>query len=63
MAANLGGPVTIVTGLGRDVFGDGTLENFVFFNIDTTYVAVHEEAPSGVAPIAVGPAATTRSSS
>jgi ribokinase len=55
MAAKLGGRVTIVTGLGRDVFGDGTLENFASFNVDTTYIAVHDEAPSGVAPIAVGP--------
>jgi ribokinase len=55
MAAKLGARVSIVTGLGRDVFGDGTLENFASFNVDTTYIAVHDEAPSGVAPIAVGP--------
>jgi ribokinase len=55
MAAKLGARVSIVTGLGRDVFGDGTLENFRSLGIDTTYVAVDDEAPSGVAPIAVGP--------
>ena len=55
MAAKLGARVSIVTGIGRDVFGDGTLENFRSFGIDTTYVSVDDEAPSGVAPIAVGP--------
>jgi len=55
MAAKLGAQVTIVTGLGRDVFGDGTLENFRSFGIDTSFVAIDDEAPSGVAPIAVGP--------
>jgi ribokinase len=55
MAAKLGGRVTIVTALGRDVFGDGALENLASFGIDTTYVSVYDDAPSGVAPIAVGP--------
>lgn len=55
MAAKLGARVSVVTGVGRDVFGDGTLENFRSFGIDTTYVSVDDEAPSGVAPIAVGP--------
>ena len=55
MAAKLGARVTIVTGVGRDVFGDGTLENFRRLGIDTTHVLVDDEAPSGVAPIAVTP--------
>jgi ribokinase len=55
MAAKLGARVSIVTGIGRDVFGDGTLENFRSFGIDTTHVAVDDEAASGVAPIAVAP--------
>lgn len=55
MAAKLGARVSIVTRLGRDVFGDGTLENFRSFGIDTSFVAIDDEAPSGVAPIAVGP--------
>jgi ribokinase len=45
----------MIAGVGRDVFGDGTLENFASFDIDTTYVAIDDEAPSGVAPIAVAP--------
>lgn len=55
MAAKLGARVSIVTGVGRDVFGEGTLENFRTFGIDTTYVSVDDEVASGVAPIAVGP--------
>ena len=55
MAAKLGARVTMVTGLGRDVFGDGMLDNFASFDIDTTYVAVQDDARSGVAPIAVAP--------
>jgi ribokinase len=55
MAAKLGACVSVVSGVGRDVFGDGMLENFRAFGIDTTWVAVDDESPSGVAPIAVGP--------
>jgi ribokinase len=58
MAARLGSPVSIVTKLGRDVFGEGTLENFRENGIDTTHVHVTEEATSGVAPIAVEPDGT-----
>ena len=38
MAAKLGAGVTMVTKLGRDVFGDGTLRNYRELGIDTTYV-------------------------
>lgn len=55
MAAKLGARVSIVTRVGRDVFGEGTLENFRTLGVDTTHVSVDGEAPSGVAPIAVGP--------
>ncbi len=48
MAAKLGAEVTMVCKLGRDVFGEGTLENFREHGVDTTHV-------SGVAPIAVDP--------
>jgi ribokinase len=53
MAARLGGRVTIVTKLGRDVFGEGTLQNFREWGVDTEHVLFTDEAFSGVAPIAV----------
>lgn len=55
MAAKLGARVAMVTKLGRDVFGDNTLENFRSLGIDTTHVSIDEDASSGVAPIAVAP--------
>ena len=55
MAAKLGAEVAMVTKLGRDTFGDGTLENFHSLGIDTTYVTTTDEASSGVAPIFVEP--------
>jgi ribokinase len=55
MAAKLGASVSMVTKLGRDVFGDGTLDNFRSLGIDTTHVHLTDEAFSGVAPIAVDP--------
>jgi ribokinase len=53
MAAKLGAEVTIVCKLGRDVFGDGTLENFRTQGVDTAHVSFTGDAASGVAPIAV----------
>ena len=53
MAAKLGGRVTMVSKLGEDSFGDQTLENFNRFGVTTTYVYRTDQAPSGVAPIAV----------
>lgn len=53
MAAKLGAQVSLVTALGRDVFGDGTLANLRSFGIDTANILVVEGAPSGVAPITV----------
>jgi ribokinase len=55
MAAKLGAEVTIVCKLGRDVFGEGTLENFRAAGVDTAHVSFTEDAFSGVAPIAVDP--------
>jgi ribokinase len=55
MAAKLGAHVTMVTKLGRDVFGEGTLANFREWNVDTAHVTFTDEAFSGVAPIAVDP--------
>ena len=56
MAAKLGAAVSMVTKLGRDTFGDGTLENFRAMGVDTSFVSFTDEAASGVAPIFVDPA-------
>ena len=53
MAAKLGARVSMVAKLGRDVFGENTLENFRSYNIDCAHVLFTDEAFSGVAPIAV----------
>jgi ribokinase len=53
MAARLGAQVTMVTRVGRDVFGEGTLKNYQDQGIDTTYVLFDESRFSGVAPIFV----------
>ena len=55
MAAKLGAAVTMICKLGRDVFGEGTLENFRNHGVDTSHVTFTGEAFSGVAPIAVDP--------
>ncbi|HEX7588966.1 MAG TPA: PfkB family carbohydrate kinase, partial [Anaerolineae bacterium] len=53
MAAKLGASVAMVTKLGGDVFGKGTLENYRAMGIDTTFVLFDEKQASGVAPIFV----------
>jgi ribokinase len=53
MAAKLGAQVTMVTRVGRDVFGEGTLKNYQEQGIDTTFVLFDELRFSGVAPIFV----------
>jgi ribokinase len=53
MAARLGADVTMVSKLGDDVFGQGTLENFRSCGVDTRFVSTTGEAFSGVAPIMV----------
>jgi ribokinase len=53
MAARLGADVAMVTKLGKDVFGENTLENFRASGIDTTHVTLTDAASTGVAPIAV----------
>jgi ribokinase len=55
MAAKLGARVTMICKLGRDVFGEGTLDNFRTFGVDVEHVTFTDEAFSGVAPIAVDP--------
>jgi ribokinase len=51
MCALLGASVTFVGCLGRDVFGEMTLENFESFGIDTSLVTRTDAAASGAAPI------------
>lgn len=56
MAAKLGADVSMVSKVGHDTFGDGTLRNFRAFGVDTEHVAITDRAASGVAPIFVDPA-------
>lgn len=53
MAAKLGAAVTMVSKLGRDVFGENTRKNFESLGIDIRHVHFTDQASSGVAPIAV----------
>jgi ribokinase len=53
MAAKLGGNVTMITKLGRDVFGEDTLKNFKTWGVATQHVHFTDQAFTGVAPIAV----------
>lgn len=55
MAAKLGGDVTMISKLGRDVFGEDTLKNFQSLGVDTQHVHFTDQAFSGVAPCAVDP--------
>jgi ribokinase len=55
MAAKLGAEVAMICKLGRDVFGEGTFENFRAMGVDVEHVTFTDEAFSGVAPIAVDP--------
>ncbi|MFN2627673.1 MAG: ribokinase [Gaiellaceae bacterium] len=53
LAAKLGARVSMVTKLGRDLFGENMLANFDSLGIDTTHVSIADGVSSGVAPIAV----------
>jgi ribokinase len=50
-----GAEVLMVAKVGDDLFGRATVDNFASFGIDTTYVQVVPDAPTGVAPILVEP--------
>jgi len=52
-AARPGGNVTLVTKLGNDIFGKQTMEGFKKENIDTKYVFLDNNNPSGTALIIV----------
>jgi ribokinase len=53
MAAKLGAQVVMVTKVGRDVFGEGTLANYRQQGVDATHVLFDDDRFSGVAPILV----------
>lgn len=53
MAAKLGAQVTMITKLGRDVFGEDYLKNYRTLGLDTAYVLFDDHLASGVAPILV----------
>lgn len=53
MAARLGAQVSVLVKLGRDVFGENTLQNYRDHDIDVAHVMFDDERFSGVAPIAV----------
>ena len=52
-AARLGGNVTLVAKVGNDIFGKQTIDGLKKENINTDFVFVDEEAPSGTALIMV----------
>jgi len=56
MAAKLGADVVIVTKVGRDDFGDRTVDNFRRLGVDVGQVSRTDQASTGVAPIFVDPA-------
>jgi ribokinase len=56
VAARLcGAQVLMVAKVGGDLFGRATIDNFASFGIDTRHVQLIDDAPTGVAPIFVGP--------
>lgn len=52
-ASRLGGRTTFVARVGKDLFGEKSLENYAKDNLNTDFVFVDEEAPSGTALITV----------
>ncbi|MHB8730220.1 MAG: ribokinase [bacterium] len=53
MARRIGARVSMVTRIGRDVFGERAFKNYEEQGIETAYVAWDEERPSGIASILV----------
>ncbi len=56
MAALLGGRVTMISKLGRDIFGESTLVNYRDYGVDTEYVLFDAKEPTGTAFIFVNEA-------
>ncbi|MDJ0389999.1 ribokinase [Roseomonas sp. E05] len=59
-AAKLGGEVLLVSRVGDDLFGGGTIRNFQALGIDTRHVRAVPGTQSGVAPIFVDPSGENR---
>jgi ribokinase len=57
MAARLGARVTMISRVGRDVFGEGALANYRAHGVDTTHVGTDPDRPTGAASIVVDDAA------
>ena len=56
VAARLcGAEVVMLAKVGKDLFGQATIDNFASFGIDTRHVQIVADAPTGVAPIFVEP--------
>src|SRR5215469_12189680 len=53
MAARLGARVAMVSRVGRDLFGEQTLQNYQLHGIDTTHVLRDADRSTGVASIVV----------
>ena len=53
MSAKLGAHVSLITKLGKDLFGENSLNNLQMVGVNTTHVFFSEEAFTGVAPIFV----------
>jgi ribokinase len=61
VAARLcGAEVLMVAKVGNDLFGEATVRNFNAFGVDTRYVQIIENVPTGVAPIFVEPGGQNR---
>src|SRR4029453_14212944 len=52
-AARLGGDITLVTKVGKDIFGKQAVEGFKKEHIETDFVFMDENEPSGTALIIV----------
>jgi ribokinase len=52
-AAKLGGEVSLIARLGKDIYAESSLENFKNVNINTKHIRKIEGVPSGVAIIAI----------
>ncbi|MBI0433680.1 ribokinase [Roseomonas sp. KE0001] len=59
-AARLGGEVLLVSRVGDDLFGGGTIRNLRDIGVDVTHVRAVPGAQSGVAPIFVEPSGENR---
>jgi ribokinase len=56
VAARLcGADVLMLAKVGRDLFGQATIDNFASFGIDTKHVEIINDVPTGAAPIFVEP--------